>query len=72
MSREIRIEVSDETYEQLQRLGAERHLPAEQYAQQVLAADLVRARFTEGARAFITEHAAGFAARFGTCRPDAA
>lgn len=65
MAREIRIEISDEAYEQLQRAAAEKRLPAEAYAGQVLDADLTRVRFAEGARAFIGMHAEGFAARFG-------
>ncbi|MEV7083332.1 hypothetical protein AB0N88_33085 [Streptomyces sp. NPDC093516] len=65
MPREIRIEISDELYEQLQQAAAERHLPPEAYAGRVLDADLTRARFHEGARAFIAEHAQGFAERFG-------
>lgn len=65
MAREIRIEISDEAYEQLQRAAAEKHVPAEAYAGQVLAADLIKVRFLEGARAFISEHAEGFAERFG-------
>jgi predicted transcriptional regulator len=65
MSREIRIEISDELYEQLQQAAAERRLPPEAYAGQVLNADLTRTRFREGARAFVAEHADGFAERFG-------
>ncbi|MFD5451244.1 hypothetical protein [Streptomyces sp. NPDC127100] len=65
MPREIRIKISDELYEQLQQAAAERHLPPEAYAGQVLDADLTRARFREGARGFIAEHAQGFAERFG-------
>ncbi|MER6253634.1 hypothetical protein ABT224_19990 [Streptomyces sp. NPDC001584] len=65
MAREIRIEISDEAYEQLKRAAAEKRVPAEAYAGQVLDADLARARFREGARLFVAEHAAGFAERFG-------
>ncbi|GAA1111863.1 hypothetical protein [Streptomyces javensis] len=65
MAREIRIEISDETYEQLQRAAAEKRVPAEAYAGQVLDADLTRVRFMEGARSFIGQHAEGFAERFG-------
>ncbi|MGW6817446.1 hypothetical protein [Streptomyces sp. NPDC055005] len=65
MAREIRIEISDEAYEQLQRAAAEKRVPAEAYAWQVLNADLTRVRFADGARAFIGMHAEGFASRFG-------
>ncbi|MEV3993576.1 hypothetical protein AB0J57_32205 [Streptomyces sp. NPDC049837] len=40
-------------------------MAAEAYAGQVLAADLTRVRFVEGARSFISQHAEGFAERFG-------
>lgn len=63
MAREIRIQVDDETYEQLERLAAGG--PAEQYAAQLLTADIARARFKEAAKSFADEHGAGFAARFG-------
>ncbi|MER7000680.1 hypothetical protein [Streptomyces sp. NPDC000410] len=66
MAREIRIEVDDETYEQLKRLAAGGHAEPEQYAAQLLTADITRARFNEAAKAFADEHAAGFAARFGS------
>ncbi|THA31896.1 hypothetical protein [Streptomyces sp. A1547] len=65
MAREIRIVISDEAYAQLQRAAAEKRLPAETYAGQVLDADLTRVRFVEGARSFIGQHAEGFAQRFG-------
>ncbi|MEU8471622.1 hypothetical protein AB0F30_27570 [Streptomyces sp. NPDC029006] len=65
MPREIRIEISDELYEQLQQTAAGLHLPPEAYVGRVLNADLTRTRFREGARAFIAEHAEGFAERFG-------
>ncbi|WP_159047293.1 MULTISPECIES: hypothetical protein [unclassified Streptomyces] len=65
MAREIRIVISDEAYAQLQRAAAEKRLPAEAYAGQVLDADLTRVRFVEGARSFIGQHAEGFAQRFG-------
>ncbi|MEU2453956.1 hypothetical protein ABZ605_28235 [Streptomyces sp. NPDC012765] len=65
MAREIRIQISDEAYEQLQRAAAEKQVPAEAYAGRVLDADLARARFREGARLFVGEHAAAFAERFG-------
>ncbi|MFI9311482.1 hypothetical protein [Streptomyces triculaminicus] len=65
MAQEIRIQISDEAYEQLQRAAAEKHVPAEEYAGQVLDADLIKVRFLEGARSFINEHAEGFTERFG-------
>ncbi|UNZ22315.1 hypothetical protein [Streptomyces sp. 891-h] len=66
MSREIRLTVDDETYEALQRRATTEHVPAEQYAAQVLRTDLTHARFIEGASAFIAEHAEGFEERFGS------
>ncbi|MCF3105437.1 hypothetical protein IPZ58_28170 [Streptomyces roseoverticillatus] len=75
MAQEIRIQISDEAYEQLQRAAAEKHVLAEEYAGQVLDADLIKVRFLEGAQSFINEHAEGFAERFGrpaTRRVDAA
>ncbi|MEU2507139.1 hypothetical protein ABZ621_20865 [Streptomyces sp. NPDC007863] len=71
MAREIRIEISDEAYEALQRAAAERHLAAEDYAGDVLHADLTRSRFIEGARTFVHEHGDAFAARYGV-RPTGA
>ncbi|NML53885.1 hypothetical protein HHL19_31930 [Streptomyces sp. R302] len=71
MPREIRIEISDEAYEALQRAAAERHLAAEDYAGDVLHADLTRTRFIEGARTFVHEHGDAFAARYGA-RPTGA
>ncbi|MCQ4212587.1 hypothetical protein [Streptomyces longispororuber] len=65
MAREIRIQISDEAYEQLERAAAQKHVQAEVYAGQVLDADLAKARFLEGSALFIAEHAAGFAERFG-------
>ncbi|MBX9427278.1 MULTISPECIES: hypothetical protein [Streptomyces] len=65
MAREIRIEISDEAYEALERAAAERHVPAEDYAGRVLDADLTRARFVEGARSFVDQHGKAFAERFG-------
>ncbi|MEU3512777.1 hypothetical protein ABZ733_33930 [Streptomyces longwoodensis] len=65
MAREIRITISGELYEQLEQRVAKRHLPPEAYAGQVLDADLTQARFRQGARAFIGEHAERFAKRFG-------
>ncbi|MFD8386177.1 hypothetical protein ACFV2X_48055 [Streptomyces sp. NPDC059679] len=69
MARELRIEIDDDAYEQLQRLAADNQVAAERYAEQLLTADLARARFSEGAVRFIADHAEGFAARFGG-RPD--
>ncbi|KUN35735.1 hypothetical protein AQJ30_23905 [Streptomyces longwoodensis] len=63
--REIRITISDEPYEQLEERAAKRHLPPEAYAGQVMDADLTQARFREGARALIGEHAEKFGKRFG-------
>ncbi|MFF5506420.1 hypothetical protein ACF1E9_26360 [Streptomyces roseolus] len=71
MPREIRIEISDDAYEALQRAAAERHLAAEDYAGDVLHADLTRTRFIEGARSFVHEHGDAFAARYGV-RPSGA
>ncbi|MDJ0345881.1 hypothetical protein QMK19_35195 [Streptomyces sp. H10-C2] len=65
MAHEIRISISDEDYEQLRQVAAGRHLPAEQYAQGVLAQDLAYNRFMAAGAAFITEHGAAFAERFG-------
>lgn len=65
MAKEIRIQVDDETYAQLERLAAGGHAQPEQYAAKLLTADLARARFTEAAKVFAAEHAEGFAARFG-------
>ncbi|MGW2865604.1 hypothetical protein [Streptomyces sp. NPDC001205] len=65
MGREIRIEIDDETYAELERLAASGHAAPGQYAAQMLTADIARVRFNEAARAFADEHAAGFAARFG-------
>ncbi|MFK8851143.1 hypothetical protein [Streptomyces sp. Ac-502] len=62
---EIRIEVSDEVYEELQRQAAGQHVPAETVAQELLTADVVRSTFNRAAAEFIHEHAAAFAERFG-------
>ncbi|WP_328862993.1 hypothetical protein [Streptomyces sp. NBC_00306] len=72
MAREIRIEVDDETYEQLKRLAAGGHTEPEQYAAQLLTADITRTRFVEAAGTFAAEHAEGFAAPFGTGEGQAA
>ncbi|MFF0560831.1 hypothetical protein ACH4ZU_08860 [Streptomyces sp. NPDC020472] len=69
MARELRIEISDEAYEALQQAAAAKHVAAEDYAGQVLHADLARARFLDGARLAVAEHGDAFAARYG--RPGA-
>ncbi|MDF3144161.1 MULTISPECIES: hypothetical protein [unclassified Streptomyces] len=61
--KEIRIEVDDETYEQLQRLAA--GAEPGQYAKQLLTADLARAQFLDAARSFAGEHGPAFAEHFG-------
>ncbi|MFJ9589671.1 MULTISPECIES: hypothetical protein [Streptomyces] len=66
MAKEIRINVDDETYEELQRLAADDHEDPDQYASRRLTADLARTRFLEGAKAFVEEHGQAFADRFGT------
>ncbi|MFF3748658.1 hypothetical protein [Streptomyces kronopolitis] len=63
--RELRISVTDDVYEQLQLLAASNHVHAEEYAARMITDDVARARFLAGADDFISEHAAGFAARFG-------
>ncbi|GAA2622216.1 hypothetical protein [Streptomyces tubercidicus] len=63
--RELRISVTDDVYDELQILAASEHVPAEEYAARMLADDVARARFLTGAGEFISEHAAGFAERFG-------
>ncbi|WP_405861722.1 hypothetical protein OG361_40125 [Streptomyces sp. NBC_00090] len=65
MAREIRIEMSDEAYEALERAAAEKHVPAEDYAGRVLDADLTRTRFLEGARSFVAQHGKAFGEHFG-------
>ncbi|MFJ5712744.1 hypothetical protein [Streptomyces sp. NPDC093105] len=65
MARELRIEISDEAYEALQHAAAARHVAAEDYAEQILDADLTRARFLDGARSVIAEHGDAFTARYG-------
>jgi hypothetical protein len=66
MAREIRIEIDDETYEELQRLAADDHEDPDQYASRRLTTDLARIRFLEGAKTFVEEHGQAFAERFGT------
>ncbi|WP_434600103.1 hypothetical protein [Streptomyces sp. A5-4] len=65
MPKEIRIEVTDEVYDQLQRLAAVDHVEADQYAAQLLTADLQHARFRESAAAFAEQFGPAFAERFG-------
>lgn len=65
MAREIRIMIDDETYEELQRLAADDHEDPDAYASRRLTDDLNRARFLEGAQAFVEEHGQAFADRFG-------
>ncbi|WP_126903653.1 hypothetical protein [Streptomyces sp. WAC 01325] len=62
--REIRIEVDDETYAQLQRLAGDQVEPG-QYAKRLLTADLARAQFLETAGSFAGEHGQAFAEHFG-------
>lgn len=66
MAKEIRIEVDDETFEELRRRAADDHEEPDQYASRRLTADLARTRFLEGARAFVEEHGQAFTDRFGT------
>ncbi|MBC2868613.1 hypothetical protein [Streptomyces mexicanus] len=67
MAKEIRIEVDDETYEQLQRLAADDHEDPDQYASRRLTADLARTRFLEGSARFLSAPGMReeFARRFG-------
>ncbi|KUN57810.1 hypothetical protein AQJ46_45640 [Streptomyces canus] len=66
MAKEIRIEVDDETFEELQRRAADDREDPDQYASRRLTADLARTRFLEGAKAFVEEHGQAFVDRFGT------
>ncbi|GHG14165.1 hypothetical protein ACFFSH_31375 [Streptomyces filamentosus] len=63
--RELRVTVTDEVYEQLQALAADKAVPAEEYAARMLTDDITRSRFLAGAEEFVAEHALGFAERFG-------
>ncbi|WP_432127499.1 hypothetical protein [Streptomyces sp. bgisy082] len=63
--RELRVTVTDEVYEQLQALAADKDVPAEEYAARMLTDDVTRARFIEGAQEFIAEHALTLAEHFG-------
>ncbi|MEY9840584.1 hypothetical protein [Streptacidiphilus sp. EB103A] len=62
---EITIQVNAEDFEEVQRVAAAQHVDPEGYLSQVLASNLARTRFQQGAAAFIAEHAAGFADHFG-------
>ncbi|MEU8764280.1 hypothetical protein [Streptomyces sp. NPDC048659] len=64
--RELHITVTDEVYEQLQALAADKKVPAEEYAARMLTDDVTKARFLAGAEQFVAEHALGFAEHFGT------
>lgn len=64
-NRELRVTVTDEVYEQLQALAADKDVPAEEYAARMLTDDVTRARFLAGAEEFVAEHALGFAEHFG-------
>lgn len=66
MAKEIRFEVSDEVYEQLQQAAAEAHVDPAQYAERVVADDVARARFNQAFQASIADNAETFAAAFGT------
>lgn len=57
--------IDDETYQELQRRAADDHEDPDQYASRRLTADLARARFLEGAKAFVEEHGQAFTDRFG-------
>lgn len=65
MAQEIRIQLSDEAYEQLQCAAAAKHLPAEAYAGQALDAGLAVIRFLGGARFFFGQHAEVVVEGFG-------
>ncbi|WP_331732248.1 hypothetical protein [Streptomyces sp. NBC_00989] len=66
MAKEIRIQVDDETFEELRRRAADDHEEPDQYASRRLTDDLARTRFIEGARGFVEEHGQAFVDRFGT------
>ncbi|MGR3935236.1 hypothetical protein [Streptomyces sp. BRA346] len=63
--RELRINVTEDVYDQIQILAARIQVPAEEYAARMLADDVAHARFLEGAENFIAEHGIAFAERFG-------
>lgn len=63
---ELRIQLSEEHYGEVQRAAADEHVDPAVYVSRMVAGDLERSRFTAGAGAFIAEHAAGFADHFGS------
>ncbi|WP_306184966.1 MULTISPECIES: hypothetical protein [unclassified Streptomyces] len=67
MAREIRIEIDDEQYEQLEREAHQRHEDPGVYAGRVLADGLNKARFLEGCAEFLAVPGMReeFARRFG-------
>ncbi|MFF4763202.1 hypothetical protein [Streptomyces sp. NPDC001292] len=67
MAREIRIEIDDEQYAQLEREAHERHEDPTVYAGRVLAQELDKARFLEGSALFVRTPGVReeFARRFG-------
>jgi hypothetical protein len=67
MAREIRIEIDDEQYAQLEREAHERHEDPTVYAGRVLAQELNKARFLEGSALFLSTPGMReeFASRFG-------
>lgn len=67
MAREIRIELDEEQYEQLEREAHERHEDPTVYAGRVLAQELNKARFIEGSALFLSTPGVRdeFASRFG-------
>ncbi|WP_172388165.1 hypothetical protein [Streptomyces sp. MNP-20] len=66
MAQEIRIEISDEAYEQLRQSAEQQHLDAAAYAGRLLNEDLTRERFLSAAQRYVVEFGAAFAERFGT------
>ncbi|WJV51771.1 hypothetical protein [Streptomyces flavofungini] len=65
MAQEIRIEISDEAYEQLRQSAEQQHLDAATYAGKILNEDLTRERFLGAAQRYIDEFGPAFAERFG-------
>jgi hypothetical protein len=67
MAREIRIEIDDEQWEQLEREAHQQHEDPGVYAGRVLAAGLNKARFLEGCAQFLATPGMReeFARRFG-------
>ncbi|MFJ2738131.1 hypothetical protein ACIO3O_00535 [Streptomyces sp. NPDC087440] len=68
MAKEIRVQVDDETYNELVRLAAGDQVEPGQYAGRLLTADITRARFDDAFATFAQEHGAAFARHFGTTR----